>query len=300
MIDQSANTESDSLLETVLSTAQEECLQVDMSLGPNQGAGVPAPWDSDGLLWDLSYDYAVVPIGGTFSGVLPGWGLGKLVAASTGLVLNIAKFTSGGSNTTLAQASLRDITDEVASDGSVTVSFDSHNEGIEYRVMAYYLKHSLQTEVESTAKTSVGVPQSPIKTYQPNGSWVVDHFSALGAQTTIDFWENNILDENIIKLIKEVGNYVWEDSQEFYILENTFWTPDLASAFFKSRGSNVNKYVPLLYNTLTSSSDTVDLYILDTPDAGHNHVEDYHQTVSYDVAQTVACLMSKLLTETAH
>jgi hypothetical protein len=251
-----------------------------MSLGPNQGAGVPAPWDSDGLLWDLSYDYAVVPIGGTFNGVLPGWGSGKLVAASTGLVLNIANFTTGGSNTTLAQASLRDITDEVASDGSVTVSFDSHKEGIEYRVMAYYLKHSLQTEVESSAKTSVGVPQSPIETYQQNGSWVVDHFSALGAQTTIDFWENNILDGNIIKLIKEVGNYVWEDSQEFYIFENTFWTPSLTSAFFKNRSYSVNKYVPLLYNTLTSSSDTVDLYILDTPDAGHIHVEDYRQTVS--------------------
>jgi hypothetical protein len=250
-----------------------------MALGPSQGAGVPAPWNSDGLLWDLNYDYAVVPIGGTFDGVLPGWNSGQLVAASTGLVLDFANFTTGGSNTTLAQASLTDITDKVASDGSVKITFGSKDEGIEYRVIAYYLKHSLYPEVESTAKTAVGVPQSPITTYQQNGSWVVDHFSALGAQTTIDFWENNILDENLIKLIKEVGNYVWEDSEEFYLLENTFWTPDLTTTFLKNRGYSVNKYVPLLYNTLTSLSDTVDLYILDQPDAGHSHVEDYRQTV---------------------
>jgi hypothetical protein len=274
-----ANAKEDELLQTILSTAQEEGLQVDMALGPNQGAGVPAPWDSDGLLWDLNYDYAVVPIGGTFDGVLPGWNSGQLVAASTGLVLDITNFTTGGSKTTLAQASLTDITDKVASNGSVKITFGSEDEGIEYRVIAYYLKHSLYPEVESTAKTAVGVPQSPITTYQQNGSWVVDHFSALGAQTTIDFWENNMLDENIIKLIKEVGNYVWEDSEEFYLLENTFWTPDLTTTFLKNRGYSVNKYVPLLYNTLTSSSDTVDLYILDQPDGGYSHVEDYRQTV---------------------
>jgi hypothetical protein len=46
---------SETLLDTVLSTAQEEGLVVDMALGPNQGAGVPAPFDSDGLLWDLNF-----------------------------------------------------------------------------------------------------------------------------------------------------------------------------------------------------------------------------------------------------
>jgi hypothetical protein len=51
------------------------------------------------------------------------------------------------------------------------------------------------------------VPQSPIKTWEQNGSYVVDHFSALGAQTTISFWENNPLDAATINLIKQVGNY---------------------------------------------------------------------------------------------
>jgi hypothetical protein len=263
----------------VLSTAQDEGLVVDMALGPNQGAGVPAPYNSDGLLWDLSPFETSVSIGDSFSGVLPGWGSGPLVSASTGLVLDIANFTTGGSNTTLAQSSLTDITSSVGSDGSVNVTFSSDVEGIEYRVFAYYLKQSLYSEVESQAKTETAVPQSPITTYEQNGSWVVDHFSALGAQTTIDFWTNNLLDDATITMIKEVGNYVWEDSQEFYVFENTYWTPNLTAAFLANRGYSVNEYVPLLFNTLTSSPDTVAVYILDQPDAGHSHVEDYRQTV---------------------
>lgn len=255
-----------------------------MALGPNQGAGVPAPYDSAGLLWDLESYYVTVPIGGKFSGVLPGWNSGPLVAASTGLVLDISNFTTGGSNTTLAQKSLTDITDKVRSDGSVQVNFPSADKGIEYRIFAYYLKHSLYPEVESQAKTVAAVPQSPITTWEQNGSWVVDHFSALGAQTIIDFWSDNLLDDATMDLVKEVGNYVWEDSQEFYFLENTFWTPNLTATFLANRGYRVNEYIPLLYNTLTSSADSVALYILDQPDAGHSHVEDYRQTVCAIIA----------------
>jgi hypothetical protein len=54
--------DSETLLDTVLSTAQEEGLVVDMALGPNQGAGVPAPYDSDGLLWDLNFFVVSVPL----------------------------------------------------------------------------------------------------------------------------------------------------------------------------------------------------------------------------------------------
>ena len=269
----------ENLLETVLTTAQEEGLIVDLALGPNQGAGVPAPSESDGLLFDL-YSYEVaVPIGGSFSGVLPGWNSGPLVAASTGLVLNVANNTSGGSSTTLSEASLSDITGSVDASGNVNINFPSSQPGgIENRVFAYYLKHSHYPEVQSQANVEVDVPQSPITTWEQNGSWVVDHFSALGAQTTISYWENNLLDSSTIALIKEVGNYVWEDSQEFYLFEANFWTPNLTTTFLANRGYSVNEYVPLLINTLTSSA-SADLYVLDSSDAGASHVADYRQTV---------------------
>ena len=266
-------------MDTVLSTAQDEGLVVDMSLGPNQGAGVPAPSESDGLLFDLDYYEVTVPIGGTFNGVLPGWGSEALVSASTGLVTNVTTNSGGGTMTVLSESSLNDITKSVDRNGNVTISFPSKQPGgIENRVFAYYLKHSHYPEVQSQATVAAAVPQSPITTWQQNGSWVVDHFSALGAQTFISYWEDNLLDSSNIKLIKEVGNYVWEDSQEFYFLENTFWTPNLPATFLKNRGYSVNKYVPLLINTLTTST-SVDLYVLDSSDAGASHVADYRQTV---------------------
>jgi hypothetical protein len=272
-------------MDTVLSTAKEEGLVVDMSLGPNQGAGVPAPSESDGLLFDLNYFEAAVPIGGTFNGILPGWNSGPLVSASAGLVTNVTTNTGGGTTTVLSESSLKDLTRFVDQNGNVKINFPPKEPGgIENRVFAYYLKHSHYPEVQSQASVVAAVPQSPITKWQQNGSWVVDHFSALGAQTFISYWEDNLIDSSNIKLMKEVGNYVWEDSQEFYFLENTFWTPNLQPTFLKNRGYSVNKYIPLLINSLTTST-SVDLYVLDSPDAGASHVADYRQTVG-------SCLIS--------
>jgi len=257
----------------VLQTAEEEGLVVDLALGPNQGAGVPAPSESDGLLWDLFIFEVSVPIGGKVDGVLPGWNAGPLVAASTGLVLN-----ASASAITLSHTSLKDITNSVDHKGHVTVHFPSNQTGIEYRLFAYYMKHSHYPEVQSQDSVVVAVPQSPIKTYEQNGSWVADHFSALGAQTMIDYWEDHLLDSSTMDLIKKVGNYVWEDSQEFFFLENTFWTPKLQKTFSATRGYSVNKYIPLLINGLITS-ESIPQYVTDEADSGSSHVADYQQTV---------------------
>jgi hypothetical protein len=255
-----------------------------MAIGPNQGAGVPAPYESDGLMWDL-YPYEVaVPLGGSFDGVLPGWASGPLVAASTGLVLDVTNSTSDASNITLSHSSLTDITQLVDQNGHVNVSFPSQQSGIENRVFAYYLKHSHYPEVQASDSVVASVPQSPIENWTQNGSWVVDHFSVLGAQVIIDFWKDYLLENSTTDLIKQVGNYMWEDSQEFYLLENTFWTPNLTAAFLANRGYAVNQYIPLLISTLTSSAPST-LYILDEPDAGASHVADYRQTVGWSVAR---------------
>jgi hypothetical protein len=80
------------------------------------------------------------------------------------------------------------------------------------------------------------------------------------------------------KLIKQVGNYLWDDSQKFYFFENTFWTLKVSATYLANRGYAVNKYIPLLINTLTTSTTT--LYILDNADGGASYVTDYRQTVS--------------------
>ncbi|KFZ24118.1 hypothetical protein V502_01397 [Pseudogymnoascus sp. VKM F-4520 (FW-2644)] len=237
------------LQDTVLSTAQDEGLVVDLALGANQGAGVPAPYDSDGLLWDLTSFEVAVPVGERFNDILPGWGTGALVSASTALVLNTSTTADGGTNTKLSEKSLADITHLVDGKGRVNLKFLSTPHGVEYRVFAYYQVHKHYAEVQAQDSVVIDVPQSPIETYEQNGSWVVDHFSALGAQTVIDFWEGHLLDDSTKKLIKQVGNYVWEDSQEFYFFENTFWTPKMSATFLKNRGYSVNKlYLQTLSN----------------------------------------------------
>jgi len=257
----------------VLETAEEEGLLVDLALGPNQGAGVPAPSESDGLLWDLFFFEISIPLGGAFDGKLPGWGSGPLVAASIGLVLS-----ANATTITLAQNSLNDITKSVNADGHVKTKFSANQIGMENRLFAYYLKHSHYPEVQAQDSVVTAVPQSPIMTYEQNGSWVVDHFSALGAQTTIDYWENHLLDASTLNLLKKVGNYVWEDSQEFFFLENTFWTPKLPDTFTANRGYSINKYIPLLINRLQRPTHSA-LYVTDEADSGLSHIEDYGQTV---------------------
>jgi hypothetical protein len=261
----------------VLQTALEEGLVVDLALGPNQGAGVPAPSESDGLLWDLFFFEVSIPIGETFDDVLPGWKSGALVSASTGLVLHITESTI-----TLSHTSLNDITKLVDGNGHVKIHFSSNQIGLENRVFAYYLKHTHYPEVQAQNSVMTAVPQSPIETYEQNGSWVVDHFSVLGARTIIDYWENHLLDSSTIDLIKKVGNYIWEDSYEFFFFENTFWTPKLPDTFSANRGYSVNKYIPLLLNTLRNFESTT-FYVTDEPDSGLSHIADYRQTVCFIV-----------------
>ena len=52
---------------------------MDFTVGPNQGAGVPAEPDDEGIMWQLLPFNTSVPVGGSFDGVLPGWGSGQFV-----------------------------------------------------------------------------------------------------------------------------------------------------------------------------------------------------------------------------
>ncbi|KAH1379329.1 hypothetical protein KXX49_006926, partial [Aspergillus fumigatus] len=68
-----------------------------------------------------------------------------------------------------------------------------------------------------------------------NGSWVVDHFDAMGARLITDFWDHHILsDEQTLTFLQEVGQYAWEDSIE--MLSSLYWTPSLLTRFEQDRG----------------------------------------------------------------
>lgn len=148
----------------------------------------------------------------------------------------------------ISSSSLQDITSLVGPDGRISFRLPKGN-GQNYTLVAYYLFHSQFREVETPEKI-YGAPQSPVVSFVPNGSWVVDHFSAKGAQITIDFWENYLINgSNTKQLLRQVGNYVWEDSMGFGVGIYVLWTPQLPSRFLANRGYTIGKYMPLIYTS---------------------------------------------------
>lgn len=264
----------ESLADTVLVTAKKYDLLVDLAMGPNQGAGVPAPYNDDGLLWDLPGFNSTFPSDKGFDGIIPGWGAGPLIAAVTAHVSS-----TGSSNETykvLAESSLLDVTNLVKSNGHLQIQANKTADSSEQLIFAYYLVHSEYREVESPDNLPAAVPQSPITSYPQNGSWVVDHFSPQGALVVIDFWKQSLLDSETGALIREVGNYLWEDSQEYTV--STFWTPHLQEVFQTNRGYSINRFIPILVGSGGGSTPQT-TYVTDEPDAGASHTVDYQQTV---------------------
>ncbi|KAG2170683.1 hypothetical protein VTO58DRAFT_106896 [Aureobasidium pullulans] len=284
------------LQDTALKATKDNDLIIDLALGPNQGAGVPAPYNSDGIQWDLQPFNVTVPIGGKFNDLLPGWGTGPLVSASIGLLTKTTNETTAIYKT-LSQQSMVDVTNKVNTAGRLIYQFPAGSAGESYVVFAYYLVHTGFMEQRSPLSVIPGVPQSPVTSYVQNGSWVVDHFSTKGAKLVTDFWEQHLLnDSDTSQLLTQVGNYVWEDSQEYPA--NILWTPGLASSFHTSHGYSVNKYLPILlagnsgFSTSFGSSVIPIYYVTDEIDSGASHVTDYRQTLTNLNAQFLQTLTS--------
>jgi hypothetical protein len=262
---------------------------MDFAMGPNQGTGVPAHIDSDGLMWDIAAFNVSVSVGGSFNGILPGWGTGTLEAAITGLETKseIATSTVPGlpgdypssrTQKTLSAKNLQDVTGQVDKNGHLQVQFDCADDGLNYTIFAIYRIHSDYRAQDGPG--DVGGSQTPPQTLAQNGSWAVDHFSELGAETTTSFWEQYILQNGTRELLMEVGNYGWEDSVE--IDANVYWTKNMPQLFQEDHGYSVTKWLPILFhrNGHAKSSNLPVWWITDEPDSGDSHIADYRQTVS--------------------
>ena len=278
-------------------------------MGPNQGQGVPAPENNEGLMYDLYSFNVSIPLGGSFNGTVPGWdtieSLGstvKLQAVVTGLVTksqNVTVPTPGLSynntgtypslpgdqpaNTTwvtLAAASLQDITDQVSNDGYLNVSFPDNSSGLHYEMFVIYQIHNGYRAQQNPA--FLRGPQTMAQTWQQNGSWAVDHYSALGAKVMTDYWENYIVpdDSSLKQLVVDIGNYAWEDSIE--TRADVFFTENYTTSFMQDHGYDISEYLPILFHQNTQgSNDYYDIWwITDEPDAGNSHVADYRQTLT--------------------
>jgi len=110
----------------------------------------------------------------------------------------------------------------------------------------------------------------------------VDHFSALGAKTTTDYWEEYIIPDgsDLKQLVQEVGNYGWEDSIE--TRANVFFTENYTTRFIADHAYDITKYLPILFhqNKIGFDTEPTVWWVTDELDSGDSHVADYRQTLT--------------------
>lgn len=188
----------------------------------------------------------------------------------------------------LDEDSLIDLTEKVTDDKLEWTAPSDHDE---YVVFAFYERYTNQ-------RSCKGVPIDVIA----NGSWVTDHFSAGGSKLVTEFWEDNLLDDEVQGLLKSVGKHckpyssqntplqwrtdhaiAWEDSME--IQASLYWTPDFLERFKSARNYDLTPYLPLMFhkaNAFHGYEHPYDLvYALDTEDQGRSkYHQDYRLTLN--------------------
>lgn len=170
--------------------------------------------------------------------------------------------------------SLVDQTDKVQADGTVSLRFEGKGK---CHLFAFYQYQDLAKNLDIQTDTTGSIFD--------NGSYTVDHFSGRGAKTTIDFWEEYILNDTEIRsLLNDVGKYAWEDSLE--IKSNISWSPSLPDRFQKLNGYNLRTYLPLFMyrnnNPGEQPSYPGDLAcVLDSEDQGKGYVNDFRAALGH-------------------
>ncbi|KAF7514853.1 hypothetical protein G7054_g14949 [Neopestalotiopsis clavispora] len=237
---------------SALNTSAFHQLNFDFALGANQGAGVPSQVETQGLAKELVYGNTTVQSGQDYDGSVPEpnveynkltgfmstpqtWGSNELMAVVAGKIVTEALLAEYFYMSVLDEGSLVDLTN-LTTKGHLSWHVPDGNDT--WVIFAIYERFTNQRSC---------VAASNATTTLANGSWVVDHWSAAGAEKTTDFWDQQIFsDEFIASLLKDAGEYAWEDSME--IQAALPWTPGLSSRFESLRGYSLIKYLPILFH----------------------------------------------------
>ncbi|KAJ7118733.1 hypothetical protein C8R44DRAFT_625602 [Mycena epipterygia] len=269
-------------------------LTIDLSMGPAQGAGVPVfpdEVDMEGMNTELVFGSHFLAAGEIFSGTLPSPTIFPTVSAldnqidsanitSMRLVSAVVAELVSGANSSASRVSLdwntvQDLTSRV--DNSSSISFTAPNSSSV--LLAYYSRRNGFPEARG------GFNGSFLDKPGSWGSWVVDHFSAKGANVSISFIEQNILARDDIASMTAqpgVGSYMWEDSMEFFA--QLFWTDALPRRFKERHGYEVNKTLPVMH-TLPPTGFMPGPTVNQTFDFGETvawekFLEDYQDTLT--------------------
>ncbi|KAK2762365.1 secreted protein [Colletotrichum kahawae] len=229
------------VLAAALNAAAAHGLKLDLALGANQGAGVPSVVETAGLAKELIYGNVTVPSGKLYSGSVPtpnvqynmltgfmntpeSWGANNLVAVVAGKILTEVHLAEYFYMSVLEEDTLVDLTN-VTNQGNL--SWIAPEGDGTWIVFGIYERYTNQRSCVSIANATTALG---------NGSWVMT-----------DFWDQQILShDTIASLVKEAGEYVWEDSMEMQAALP--WTDGLASRFESLHGYSITKYLPILFH----------------------------------------------------
>jgi hypothetical protein len=120
-----------------------------------------------------------------------------------------------------------------------------------------------------------GTGQTIALSHTATPSYMVDHFSSLGAKAIIDYWENKVLTPELRQAFKASGGSVFFDSLELnrQDVEVRHWTDNFLSEFQQRRSYSL---VPYLATVSTSSTPVFNF----SNGIGERIREDYRQTLS--------------------
>ncbi|WP_262852822.1 glycosyl hydrolase [Mumia quercus] len=211
--------------------ADRDGVTLDLTAGPSWPAAVPGVTpDDDAAIKELAHGLATVEAGQTYDGEVPA----PVVAAeehvqkTTLLAVQAVRLvTPSTRESTLDASSLVDLTAEVR-DGRIR--WTAPAEGT-WLLFSYWERGSGQLP-------EAGPHTSP-------EAFVVDHFSAKGTKAVTDFWEENILDRELRRLIKRAGATFFEDSLEIET-GATIWTPGMLEAFRARNGYDLAPFLPVI------------------------------------------------------
>lgn len=248
-------------VEAALAQAQRRGIRLDITLGPSWPAAVPTITpQSEAAMTELVHGAIELASGQSHSGAVPAPAIAAEHGVTDATLLSVQAFEiatkPAKGNIVLKRASGVDLTAAVA-DGAI--EWTAPAGGGSWVLLAFWRRGSGQL-------AEGGTHTNPT-------SYVVDHFSAAGAQSVIDFWESEIISARMSTLLAAAGGAFFEDSLEIET-EATIWTRRMPEEFSSRNGYDLTPFLAVVV-------ELKEKYLYDFDDIVTTRVrDDFNQVLS--------------------
>ncbi len=248
-------------VEAALEAGAERGVSIDITLGPSWPASVPGvtPQDEAAMV-EIAHGIAELDAGAAFDDALPRPELDAAAGVEKETLIGVhaailTEIPEKGPHK-LDQDSLVDLTDLVEDE---RLSWEAPEDGETWVILAYWLRGS-------GLRPEGGKHTDPLP-------YVVDHFSLVGANAVIDYFNANVITPRMKELFPKSGGAFFEDSLEVDT-DATLWTHNIENEFQERMGYELREYFPIILQHNTK-------YAYDFVDFKNDRVrDDFNQVMS--------------------